>query len=226
MSRGYLITGTDTNVGKTTVTAAWACELAKTGQKVGVYKPVASGCAINPCGQLISDDAQQLWEAAGRPLSLSQVCPQRFIAPLAPYLAAQAEGRAIDDALLMQGLDVWRTWADVTLVEGAGGLFSPLTEHSTVLDYASQVNWPIIIVAVNRIGVIHQVLATLTAARAKAPELTIAGVILNRTTAISAEQDPSLFSNRTELAKWINVPILGELVHGAEQIEWTSQLLV
>ncbi len=226
MARGFFITGTDTNVGKTTVTAAWARELVKTGQKVGIYKPVASGCAINPCGQLVSDDAQQLWEAADRPLSLNQVCPQRFIAPLAPYLAAAAEGKKIDDALLMQGLEAWRTWADVTLVEGAGGLFSPLTEQHTVLDYARQLQWPMIIVAVNRIGVIHQVLSTLTAARAIAPELTIAGVILNRTSATTAAQDPSLLSNRTELGKWVNVPILGELLFGAEQIEWTSKLLV
>src|SRR5215208_4762417 len=119
---GYFITGTDTDVGKTFVTAALARALVADKQRVGVYKPVASGCALNPCGQAISDDAQALWEAAGRPLTLDAVCPQRFLAPLAPPLAAAEEGTAVNENLLMEGLQPWHAASDIILVEGAGGL--------------------------------------------------------------------------------------------------------
>ena len=97
---GLFVTGTDTAVGKTYVTAhSWLACWRPKGHKVGVYKPVASGCRRDG-DRLISDDAVALWEAAGRPGDLEHVCPQRFEAPLAPHLAAQAEGRQLDTDLL------------------------------------------------------------------------------------------------------------------------------
>src|SRR5580704_15299879 len=96
--KGLFITGTDTEVGKTYVAALVAQSLVAAGCRVGVYKPAASGCRRED-GELISDDALALWEAAGRPGELSAVCPQCFAAPLAPHLAAEAENRAIDERL-------------------------------------------------------------------------------------------------------------------------------
>ena len=109
MSRvpGLFITGTDTGVGKTYVAALIARRLAQQGRKVGVYKPAASGCRRRG-GVLVSDDAVALWEAAGRPGDLEHVCPQRFEAPLAPHLAAAAEGRQLDAGLLRRGLEYWQ----------------------------------------------------------------------------------------------------------------------
>src|SRR5688572_556591 len=98
--RGLFISGTDTNVGKTHVAAAIARDLVATGVRVGIYKPAASGCQKNLQGELVSDDALMLWEAAGRPGELSAVCPQRYAAPVAPHLAARAEGKQLDAALL------------------------------------------------------------------------------------------------------------------------------
>ena len=89
-ARGLFITGTDTEVGKTRVTAMIARSLVAAGYRVGVYKPAASGCRREG-DELIADDAVALWEAAGRPATLEQVCPQRFEAPLAPHLAAREE---------------------------------------------------------------------------------------------------------------------------------------
>src|SRR5688572_27332873 len=103
-ARGLFITGTDTGVGKTYVAALIAGALVTAGRTVGVYKPTASGCRREG-GELISDDAVALWEAAGRPGELERACPQRFAAPLAPHLAARAEGREVDAALLRSGLD-------------------------------------------------------------------------------------------------------------------------
>ncbi len=79
--RGLFITGTDTGVGKTYVAALVARLLAAEGRRVGVYKPVASGCRRDG-DRLVSDDALNLWEAADRPGELERVCPQRFAAPL------------------------------------------------------------------------------------------------------------------------------------------------
>src|SRR5687767_5738803 len=113
--RGLFITGTDTGVGKTYVAAIVARELAAAGKRVGVYKPVASGCRREN-GGLISDDAVTLWEAAGRPGELDAVCPQRFEAPLAPHLAARAEGRTVDPQLLRSGLEYWRQTSEIVIV--------------------------------------------------------------------------------------------------------------
>src|SRR3569832_2008925 len=101
---GLFITGTDTDVGKTHVACGIVRRLRGRGLRVGVYKPAASGCRT-VAGDLVSDDALALWEAADRPGCLEDVCPHRFAAPLAPHLAAQAEGRQIDRHLLRSGLD-------------------------------------------------------------------------------------------------------------------------
>ena len=102
-SPGFFVTGTDTGVGKTYFAALLVRALTEAGSRVGVYKPVASGCAKNG-GRLVSDDALRLWEAAGKPGELDAVCPQRFEAPLAPHLAARKEGKEIDNELLREGL--------------------------------------------------------------------------------------------------------------------------
>jgi len=192
------------------------------GRRVGVYKPTASGCVLNPCGQALSDDAQALWEAAGRPLTLHDVCPQRFLAPLAPPLAAAEEGAVVNEALLVHGLQAWRDVSDIVLVEGAGGLLSPLSASWNSLDLARALNLPLLVVAANRVGVMHQVLAVLHAARALAPEVPIAGIVLNHPKPRDERRDPSQRSNRAELAKLLarqgwDLP-LHELEHGVETL--------
>lgn len=219
---GYFITATDTDVGKTWVTAALARTFVAEGKRVGVYKPVASGCMLNPCGQAISDDAQTLWEAAGRPLTLTDVCPQRFLAPLAPPLAAAEEGMAVNEELLVQGLQGWREASDILLVEGAGGLLSPLSANWNSLDLARAMDLPLLVVAANRVGVMHQVLALLHAARALAPTVSLAGIVLNHPRPRDERRDPSQRSNGVELAKLLvkqgwRLPVY-ELPHGAEAL--------
>ena len=160
---GLFITGTDTGVGKTHVACRIAAWLDRAGYRVGVYKPAASGCTVQD-GQLVADDAVQLWQAAGRPGDLDQVCPQRFLAPLAPPLAARAEGRRVDADLLRSGLEVWKRRSDIVLVEGAGGLMSPLSDEDYVADLAFDCGFPLIVVAPNVLGVINQTLQTLITA--------------------------------------------------------------
>lgn len=203
---GLFITGTDTEVGKTYVACQIARCLQAEGLRVGVYKPVASGCRREN-DQVVSDDALALWHAAGRPGTLEAVCPQRFLAPLAPHLAARAEGAAIDRARLWQGLEPWLAQSDLILVEGAGGWFSPLDEDFLVADLAHRLGFPVVVVVRNRLGAIHQALATSFAVQRYRGGLTAVGWVLNDfspglPTTVPIEFDASRTSNAAELARW------------------------
>jgi dethiobiotin synthetase len=202
---GLFITGTDTGVGKTHVAAMIVRALAAAGHRVGVYKPAASGCHRDSQGNLTSDDAVALWEAAGRPGELDRVCPQCFAAPLAPHLAARAEGRAIDVELLRWGLDYWHERSDVIVVEGAGGLFSPLTDDELNIDLAREFAWPLVIITNNRLGVVNATLSMCNAVsgyniRHIRQALRIAAVVLNDA-APDDGRDPSRTHNSATLGK-------------------------
>lgn len=221
---GLFITGTDTGVGKTYIGSLIAQELVRAGLRVGVYKPVASGCR-RAKGDLVSEDAQTLWEAAGKPLSLEEVCPQRFEAPLAPPLAAQAEGKSVDTRLLREGLKPWLKWADVVLVEGAGGLMSPLSEEDYVADLAYEFGYPLLVVSKNILGTINHTLLTLIAATTFREGIDVVGIVLNEPAAPDAD-DASLKSNLAELKARCVPPVLAHVAHRAREfnppVDWQT----
>jgi dethiobiotin synthetase len=212
---GLFITGSDTDVGKTYVAALIARALQKAGHAVGVYKPVASSCRIRR-GQMISDDAEQLWKAAGRPGELERVCPQMFRAPLAPHLAAAEEGRRVDAKLLRSGVRYWQQYCDIVLVEGAGGLMSPLTDDEYNADLALDLGYPLLIVVPNRIGAINQALQTLITAATFKEGLPMAAIVINQTRPSS--EDPSVASNGFELGRRAAVPVLAEISYGQKHL--------
>ena len=216
-SAGLFVVGTDTGVGKTHVAARIATTLTRCGQRVGVYKPAASGCR-RVGRSLISDDALSLWEAAGRPGELKAVCPQRFAAPLAPHLAAREERKDIDSRLLRRGLEYWRRRSDIVIVEGAGGLMSPIGEQEYIADLAADFGFPLIVVVPNRIGAINGTLLTLIAATARPVPLSVAGIVLNDVLPPKAG-DPSTRSNRLELELRCVPPVLACLGYGAEDFD-------
>jgi len=214
---GLFVVGTDTAVGKTFVAARIAAALARAGIKVGVYKPAASGC--RRVGRtLVSDDAVALWEAAGRPGELKAVCPQRFAAPLAPHLAAKEERKEIDSRLLRRGIEYWRRRSEVVIVEGAGGLMSPVGEHDYVADLADEFGFPLVVVAPNRIGAINSTLLTLIAAAARPKQLPIAGIVLNHVLPPD-HGDPAVRGNRLELELRCVPPVLTELGYDAADFD-------
>ncbi len=200
--------GTDTEVGKTYAACLVARRLRASGRQVGVYKPVASGCTVRN-GALISEDAVALWQAAGCPGSLDEVCPQRFRLPLAPPQAAMAEGRRADFQEMLGGAQTWQSGFDVRIIEGAGGLFSPLADGMLNLDLAKQLGCSLIVVAANRLGVIHQVLATCTAAVHAGIEPR--GILLSSPI---DHPDDSVASNAEQIARYCEVPILGVIPFG------------
>lgn len=214
---GLFVVGTDTHVGKTYVAARIAAALAGEGLKVGVYKPAASGC--RRVGRaLVSDDAIDLWEAAGRPGELKAVCPQRFAAALAPHLAAREERKEIDARLLRRGIDYWRRRSDVVIVEGAGGLMSPVGERDYVADIAADFGYPLIVVAPNRIGAINSTLLTLLAAASRPKPLPIAGIVLNDILP-PGHNDPATRSNRMELEFRCVPPVVAQLAHNSREFD-------
>jgi len=221
---GLFVVGTDTAVGKTYVAARIAAALAQAGARVGVYKPAASGCR-RVGRSLVSDDALALWEAAGRPGELNAVCPQRFAAPLAPHLAAKEERKEIDPQLLRRGLDYWRRRSEVVVVEGAGGLMSPIGERDYIADLAEHFGFPLVVVSPNRIGAINSTLLTLLAAAARPKPLEIAGIVLNHILP-AGSGDPAVHSNRLELELRCVPPVLTELSRGASEfmtsVDWLA----
>jgi len=220
MVRGLFFTGTDTGVGKTYVAALVARALRAAGRRVGVYKPVASGCDLSDA-RLLSRDALALWEAAGRPGTLEHVCPQSFTAPLAPHLAARADGRRVDPQLLRSGLDFWRESSDVVLAEGAGGLMSPVSDDDYNADLVKDFGYPLVVVAANVLGTINATLQTLVTAEKYG--LAVVVVVLNSPHAPGV--DLSMDSNAAELATRSTAPLLATVSHGGgfdRDIDWWS----
>lgn len=203
---GLFITGTSTESGKTFVAAMIANSLFKAGKRVGVYKPVASDC-VKVGAEVISEDAAVLWEAAGRPLTLEAVCPQRFQAPLAPHLAARAEGREIDRELMRSGLEAWTGYnTHLMIVEGAGGLMSPIGDDEFVADLAIDIGYPLVIVASNVLGCINHTIQTLMAAKHHRQGLPVAGIVITHPEGFGG--DLSTFSNVEEISRRSSAPVL------------------
>lgn len=218
---GLFVTGTDTEVGKTYVASMIVKDLVAAGHRVGVYKPAASDCVFDG-RQLISEDAVALWEAAGRPLNLDAVCPQRFQAPLAPHLAARLEGRELDTQLMRDGVSRWVGECDILVVEGAGGLMSPISDDEYFADLAYDLEYPVLVVSPNFIGVINQTLQTLITASCFRGGIEVAGVILNDSRMFDGDQ--SMETNREQIANRAMVPVLTRLGYEAtefaETIDW------
>ncbi len=213
---GLFVTGTSTEAGKTFVAALIARSLFRDGHRVGVYKPASSDC-IKVGTEIISEDAAVLWEAAGRPHDLESVCPQRFQAPLAPHLAARAEGRVIDSQLLRTGLETWCNHADVMVVEGAGGFMSPIGEDEFVADLAIDIGYPLLIVVPNVLGCINYTMQTLIAAACYRQGTSVAGIVITYPEGFGG--DVSTTTNIEEIAKRSVAPVLASVPFGADTFD-------
>lgn len=176
MSKGIFITGTDTGVGKTIVTATLALLLRMRGVNVGVMKPVTSGCREED-GVLVSDDALLLCQAADVSCN-ADVTPYLLREPLAPAEAAKIDGVRVNFACIKESYDRLAAVHDVVLVEGAGGLMVPLAGGLLVADLVRTLGLPLLVVARPGLGTINHTVLTCFAAQQMG--LGVAGVIVNK----------------------------------------------
>jgi dethiobiotin synthetase len=176
--RGLFVTGTDTGVGKTTISAALLRYARRHGLTPIPFKPAETGCAPDPA------DARSLWRAAQPPVAESEVCLYAFRMPAAPAQAAAAEGSRIDLERIAERADRLAEQGDFLVVEGAGGLLVPYAEGVTGADLAKRLGLPLLVVARTALGTVNH--TALTLREADRVGLPIAAVILNQTEAAPA----------------------------------------
>lgn len=180
MSRGLFVTGTDTGVGKTIVTATLARILRLRGVNVGVMKPVTSGCPERN-GECVSEDAELLAWAAGIECD-DDVAPYRLREPLAPVESAKLDGVKIDFSCIAECYQRLSARHDFVLVEGAGGLMVPLNGGLLIADLVNHLKLPLAVVARPDLGTINHSVLTCYAAGQMGIE--VQGVFVNRFPAV------------------------------------------
>ncbi len=204
MIRGVFVTGTDTGVGKTVVAAAVARAVMAKGLRVGVMKPVETGCRMAEEGLRPADGAF-LKEMSGVDSPLEDVTPYRFETPVAPLVASEIEGVRIRTGVIQEAFERIASDSDFIVVEGVGGLMVPVGEDLLVADLIRQLGLPAVVVARNTLGVINHTL--LTVAVAEAGGIEVAGVVINQTRphkgGVAEETNPSV------LRRLLAVPVLG-----------------
>lgn len=205
--RALFITGTDTNCGKTFVTAALARLLRRQGRRVNVCKPVATG-ASRVGGRLVSEDTRLLAEAGGS--APEQVTFWTFEEPAAPPVAARLAGIALSLELIALAVRQLFQADTLTLVEGVGGLLCPLTERETVADLAEVLGAGLLVVTRRSLGTLNHTLMTLEVARRRG--LKVVGLIVTET---SPRQGMAEETCVRELVNRIEVPLLADIpFHG------------
>ncbi|MDX6651542.1 MAG: dethiobiotin synthetase [Solirubrobacterales bacterium] len=173
--RGFFVTGTGTEVGKTIVAAVLARSLASTGRSVAVFKPVETGLDESSASGA-PPDHELLRLGAGSDQTDDEIAPYRFGPAVSPHLAAELAGEEIDPSRLVDAARAAAGSADVLVCEGVGGFLVPLTPTYLIRDFARELGLPVVIAAAPGLGTINHTLLTVEAIRAA--ELRVAAVVL------------------------------------------------
>ena len=193
MANAFLVTGTDTGVGKTYVT----CELVRVLRKAGVdavgYKSVC-------CGE--RSDAELLLAASDNAESIEAINPVWYQAPVTPAVAAELESKPVSLGEIRAHAEFLAERHEVLLMEGVGGWEVPMTGKETFADLAQALGWPVILVVANRLGALNHALLTERAIRGR--DLEITGVILNH---LTEDHDIAMTTNRVILNEFLGVSI-------------------
>ncbi len=201
----YFITGTDTGIGKTYVTALLLKDLFRRGIDAVGYKPIE-------CGD--RHDVRRLREVCSPSLSLEELNPLFFRTSAAPCIAASIERQSIETNILTAGYEYLAAQHEQVLIEGVGGWETPLGSEKTMADFAKLLALPVILVVGNKLGAVNH--AILTAKSISACGLTCRGIILNR---ISDEWDTASLTNKAVIEEFTKLPVLAELINGQEDID-------
>ena len=203
LPKAVFITGTDTGVGKTVVTAALAALLQGKGLLTGVIKPFQTGTELDGLS-----DAEFIYGFLGKDFVLSEVSPCRLRTPLSPYRAAVIEGAEIPLEDIIEHTRDYISRNDVTLVEGAGGLSVPVTESYMMADFAVDLDAPMVIVARPGLGTLNHTVLSLEYARERGAQ--VLGVVIN---GFPEPADVASATNPAVLRDVFSVNILGVFPH-------------
>ena len=208
--KNYFITATDTDAGKTIVTAGLLAAANKAGKRTIGLKPVAAGCEDTPEG-LRNSDAVLLQETASVKLSYDQVNPIAFEPAIAPHIAAMREGRMMSgERIAAYCRGAMMQPADLVLVEGAGGWRVPLSYRETMAQIPKSLQVPVILVVGMKLGCINH--ALMSAESISRDDIPLAGWIANR---VDADME-CYEENRDTIANMLRAPLLAEIPHVTE----------
>jgi dethiobiotin synthetase len=206
------VTGTDTGVGKTLVTAALARFLTNAGLSVGVMKPIETGVRDT---SVPGDDAALLRWAACSEDPDEQIAPYRFVPPVAPAQAVEESGAHIDPGHIAKLLVSMRCRKDIVLVEGAGGLMVPIQGGFLMADLAGHLELPLLLVTHPRLGTLNHTLLTTFVARAM--DLQMAGYLINRMPTAPTKAEAETPHQLAALASADLLGVLPEIEDGSRQ---------
>jgi len=217
--QGFFIAGTDTGVGKSLVACALVHALVARGLRVGVMKPVASGCEMTSEG-LRNEDALALMAASNLELTYGLVNPYAFAPPIAPHIAAAEAGARIELPRLVDAYRRIAAQADVVVVEGAGGWLVPLGPERLLADLPATLGLAVVLVVAIRLGCINH--ALLTAESIARRGLELAGWVANGLDPRASRADENVLS----LQQRIGAPCIGRLppLAGANAVEAAGHL--
>lgn len=206
MNCGVFVTGTDTGVGKTLVSAALVHGGTTLGLRAAGLKPVAAGCRCEQ-GRLVSEDVELLQAAANVQLAQQLANPYAFEPPLAPHIAAQQAAVRIDLAAICDAVEQAQSAVDLLVVEGVGGFRVPLNQQEDTADLARLLGLPVVLVVGMRLGCLNHALLTAEAIAARG--LPLAGWVANCTD----PHMPALEENLHALRQRLPAPCLGVVPH-------------
>ncbi len=207
--RGWFVTGTDTGVGKTHLTALLLAALRRSGVDAVPMKPVQTGC-VRRGGLLVAPDLELALAAAGlspTPAEKRLMCPARFRTPCAPDLAAARAGGKIRLRDLVAAYRQLAARHACVVVEGAGGILAPINSRETMLDLMQALGLPVLLVARTGLGAINHTLLSLAALRAA--KLPLVGVVMNATQ--HSEGRGLVSSNRATIERLGHIKVLAVL---------------
>lgn len=190
------VTGTGTDVGKTFVACGLVAELRRRGRAVAAFKPLASG--FDPAQPQASDPGALL-SALGEPVSLAnldRIAPFRYRAALAPDMAAAAEGKSVDFDTVVAFSRRAMEAADMVIIEGVGGVMSPIAERHTVIDWIAALGVPALLVSGTYLGAQTHALTALAALQRRS--IAVHAVVASET----ADSSVSLSENMRSLARF------------------------
>lgn len=179
--KAVFITGTDTDIGKTYVSALIFAEFSRT-LRTAYMKPVQTGCSMLPGGRLFVPDFDTVCPSVEPD---DNMVPYRFEPACSPHLAASLAGERIDFDRILDSFELLCRSYEMVIVEGAGGLLAPLTDENSVAELVAKMSIPVVVVTTPRLGTLNHTMLTLESLRLRG--IPLAGLVCNNATGLERD---------------------------------------